>query len=62
VESEAPAQEALVASLVQVEQAVPTSVVLVESLVPAGRTGVVELPAAPELVELVAKVQHAHRS
>ena len=30
--------------------------VLVKPLVPADRTGVVELPAAPELVEQVAKV------
>jgi hypothetical protein len=59
--SAADLQEAWVAPLVQVEQGASVWVVLVAPLVPVDQTEVVQLLAALEVVELVARVQHAHR-
>jgi hypothetical protein len=51
-----------VTRLVLVELGVSTQVVLVAPLVPADRVGVVELPAAPELVLRPALLLYAHQS
>jgi hypothetical protein len=53
--------EVLVARVVQVEQVASAWVVLVAPLVPVDQTEVVQLLAALEVAELVARVQHAHR-